>query len=45
MKKECMNSLNKGPNVRFARSVFVKGAVGADPMTKGDVDVNDQIFF
>lgn len=38
--------LDDGPDERadigVAWSVFVKGTIRADPMTKGDVDVEDQ---
>lgn len=36
------DSPDKGLLIGVAGSVFVKGAVGADPMTEGDVNVDNQ---
>ena len=37
------DGLKEYPDIRIAGGVLIKRAVGADPMAKGDVDVDDQI--
>ncbi len=38
----CDDSVDERADIRIARCVFVKGTIGADPMTKRDVEVKNQ---
>jgi hypothetical protein len=38
----CYDGADEGLLISVSRGVFVKGAVGADPMTEGDMNVDNQ---